>query len=229
MEMQVLSLTNKKYFRVKKLERIVASKLLKIKAVKLQPSNPFTWASGWKSPIYCDNRKTLSYPSLRNFIKLELSRIIREKYDQVDAIAGVATGAIAQGAMVAEELGLPFVYVRSSPKDHGLENLIEGDLKPGMKVVVIEDLISTGGSSLKAVEAIRADGSEVIGMLAIFTYGFPVAEVAFKKANVELTTLSNYEAVLEMALSTNYIHESELKALQEWRKSPSTWMPKSGY
>jgi orotate phosphoribosyltransferase len=229
MEMQVLSLTNKKYFRVKKLERIVASKLLKIKAVKLQPSNPFTWASGWKSPIYCDNRKTLSYPSLRNFIKLELSRIIREKYDQVDAIAGVATGAIAQGAMVAEELGLPFVYVRSSPKDHGLENLIEGDLKPGMKVVVIEDLISTGGSSLKAVEAIRADGSEVIGMLAIFTYGFPVAEVAFKKAKVELTTLSNYEAVLEMALSTNYIHESELKALQEWRKSPSTWMPKSGY
>lgn len=211
---------------MKKLERIVAAKLIKIKAVKLQPSNPFIWASGWKSPIYCDNRKTLSYPQLRNFIKLELARLIREKYDQVDAIAGVATGAIAQGAMVAEELGLPFVYVRSSPKDHGLENLIEGDLKPGMKVVVIEDLISTGGSSLKAVEAIRADGSEVIGMLAIFTYGFPVAEEAFRKARVELTTLSNYEAVLEMALSTNYIHESELTALQEWRKSPGTWEPK---
>jgi orotate phosphoribosyltransferase len=210
---------------MKKVERIIASKLLKIKAVKLQPSNPFTWASGWKSPIYCDNRKTLSYPSLRNFIKLELARIIREKYEQVDAIAGVATGAIAQGAMVAEELGLPFVYIRSSPKDHGLENLIEGDLKPRMKVVVIEDLISTGGSSLKAVEAIRADGSEVIGMLAIFTYGFPVAEQAFRKAKVELTTLSNYEAVLELALSTNYIHESELAALQEWRKSPSTWEP----
>jgi len=212
---------------MKKLERIIASKLLKIKAVKLQPSNPFTWASGWKSPIYCDNRKTLSYPPLRNFIKLELARLIREKYDQVDAIAGVATGAIAQGAMVAEELGLPFVYVRSTPKDHGLENLIEGDLKPGMKVVVIEDLISTGGSSLKAVEAIRADGSEVIGMLAIFSYGFSVAEEAFRKAKVELTTLSNYEAVLELALSTNYIHESELLALQEWRKSPETWEPKS--
>jgi len=212
---------------MKKLERIVASKLLKIKAVKLQPSNPFTWASGWKSPIYCDNRKTLSYPPLRNFIKLELARLIREKYDQVDAIAGVATGAIAQGAMVAEELGLPFVYVRSTPKDHGLENLIEGDLKPGMKVVVIEDLISTGSSSLKAVEAIRADGSEVIGMMAIFTYGFPVADEAFRKAKVELTTLSNYEAVLELALSTNYIHESELKALQDWRKSPGTWEPKT--
>ena len=211
---------------MKKLERIVAAKLIKIKAVKLQPSNPFIWASGWKAPIYCDNRKTLSYPQLRNFIKLELARIIREKYDQVDAIAGVATGAIAQGAMVAEELGLPFVYVRSSPKDHGLENLIEGDLKPGMKVVVIEDLISTGGSSLKAVEAIRSDGSDVIGMLAIFTYGFPVAVDAFKKAKVELTTLSNYEAVLETALATNYIHESELNTLKEWRKSPATWSPK---
>jgi len=211
---------------MKKLERIVAAKLLKIKAVKLQPSNPFTWASGWKSPIYCDNRKTLSYPILRNFIKLELARLIREKYEDVDAIAGVATGAIAQGAMVAEELGLPFVYVRSSPKDHGLENLIEGDLKPGMKVVVIEDLISTGGSSLKAVEAIRNDGSDVIGMMAIFSYGFPVAEEAFKKAKVELTTLSNYEAVLEIALATNYIHESELTALQEWRKAPATWLPK---
>src|SRR5574344_1534021 len=211
---------------MKKLERIVASKLLKIKAVKLQPSNPFTWASGWKSPIYCDNRKTLSYPELRNFIKIELARLIREKYDQVDAIAGVATGAIAQGAMVAEELGLPFVYVRSSPKDHGLENLIEGDLKPRMKVVVIEDLISTGGSSLKAVDAIRADGCEVIGMMAIFSYGFPQAEEAFRTAKVELTTLSDYDAVLEMALATNYIHETELKALQEWRISPSTWQPK---
>jgi len=211
---------------MKKLDRIVAAKLLKIKAVKLQPSNPFTWASGWKSPIYCDNRKTLSYPDLRNFIKIELARLIREKYDRVDAIAGVATGAIAQGAMVAEELGLPFVYVRSSPKDHGLENLIEGDLKPKMKVVVIEDLISTGGSSLKAVDAIRADGSDVIGMLAIFTYGFPEAEEAFRKAKVELTTLSNYDAVLETALATNYIHESELLTLQEWRLSPSTWQPK---
>lgn len=214
---------------MKKLERLVASKLLQIKAVKLQPSNPFVWASGWKSPIYCDNRKTLSYPPLRNFIKIELSRIIREKYGQVEAIAAVATGAIAQGAMVAEELGLPFVYVRSSPKDHGLENLIEGDLKPHMKVVVIEDLISTGSSSLKAVEAIRSNGSDVIGMIAIFTYGFPIAEEAFKKAKVELTTLSDYEAVLDLALATNYIHESELNALKEWRKSPETWEPKINF
>lgn len=208
---------------MKKLEKIIAEKLLKIKAVKLQPSNPFTWAMGWKSPIYCDNRKTLSYPQLRNFIKIELARIIREKYDQVDAIAGVATGAIAQGAMVAEELSLPFVYVRSSPKDHGLENLIEGDLKPGMKVVVIEDLISTGGSSLKAVEAIRKDGSEVIGMLAIFTYGFDLALERFKQAKVELTTLCDYDTILETALETNYITEAEVKTLQVWRQDPANW------
>jgi orotate phosphoribosyltransferase len=211
---------------MKKLEKIVAEKLLKIKAIKVQPSNPFTWASGWKSPIYCDNRKTLSYPQLRTFIKIELARLIREKYENVDVIAGVATGAIAQGAMVAEELGLPFVYVRSSPKDHGLENLIEGDLKPGQKVVVIEDLISTGGSSLKAVEAIRKDGSEVVGMLAIFTYGFPVAADKFKKANVELTTLSNYEAVLEHLLKTEFIGDDEMKTLQEWRKDPANWNSK---
>ena len=182
---------------MKSLERLVAEKLLKISAVKLQPSNSFTWASGWKSPIYTDNRKTLSYPALRSFIKLELCRLIMEKYDNVDAIAGVATGAIAQGALVADELGLPYVYVRSTPKDHGLENLIEGNLIPGQRVVVIEDLISTGGSSLKAVEAIRNAGCEVIGMAAIFTYRFPIAEERFKAANVKLTTLSNYDAVLE--------------------------------
>lgn len=209
---------------MKKLENIVADKLLKIKAIKVQPDNPFTWASGWKSPIYCDNRKTLSYPQLRTFIKIELARLIREKYEQVDVIAGVATGAIAQGAMVAEELGLPFVYVRSSPKDHGLENLIEGDLKPGQKVVVIEDLISTGGSSLKAVEAIRKDGCEVVGMMAIFTYGFPVATEKFEEAKVELTTLSNYEAVLEHLLKTEFIGDEEMKTLQEWRKDPANWM-----
>ena len=174
------------------LEKLFAEKLLKVKAIKLQPTNPFTWASGWKSPFYCDNRKTLSYPSLRNFVKVEISRLILEKFGQVDAIAGVATGAIAQGALVAEELNLPFVYVRSSPKDHGLENLIEGELRPGMKVVVIEDLISTGGSSLKAVEAIRRDGCEVIGMVASYTYGFPVAIEAFKNAKVKLVTLTNY-------------------------------------
>lgn len=208
---------------MKTLEKNVAEKLLKIKAVKLQPNNPFTWASGWKSPIYCDNRKTLSYPQIRNFIKVEISRLILEMYPDVEVIAGVATGAIAQGALVAEELGLPFVYVRPTPKDHGLENLIEGDLKPKQKVVVIEDLISTGGSSLKAVEAIRKDGSQVLGMIAIFTYGFPVAEQKFKQAKVKLTTLCNYDAVLGEALVVNYINESDIETLKEWRESPSTW------
>ena len=208
------------------LEKLFAEKLLKVKAIKLQPSNPFTWASGWKSPFYCDNRKTLSYPSLRNFVKVEISRLILEKFGQVDAIAGVATGAIAQGALVAEELNLPFVYVRSSPKDHGLENLIEGELRPGMKVVVIEDLISTGGSSLKAVEAIRRDGCEVIGIIASYTYGFPVAIEAFKNANVELVTLTNYEAVLEVAVKTGYINEEDVALLDAWRKDPAHWTGK---
>ena len=205
------------------LEKLFAEKLLKVKAIKLQPANPFTWASGWKSPIYCDNRKTLSYPSLRNFVKIEISRLILEKFGQVDAIAGVATGAIPQGALVADELNLPFVYVRSKPKDHGLENLIEGELLPGMKVVVIEDLVSTGGSSLKAVEALRNNGCEVIGMVASFTYGFQVAVDAFKAAKVELVTLTNYEAVLKTALETAYIAEEDVEVLQAWRKDPANW------
>ena len=210
---------------MKTLERILAEKLLKISAVKLQPSNSFTWASGWKSPIYTDNRRTLSYPTLRTFIKVELCRLIMENFEGVDAIAGVATGAIAQGALVADELGLPYVYVRSAPKDHGLENLIEGNLIPGQKVVVIEDLISTGGSSLKAVEAIRNAGCEVIGMAAIFTYGFPIAIERFKEAKVKLLTLSNYNAVLEVALETNYSAEEDLATLHEWRTDPSIWNP----
>lgn len=205
------------------LEKLFAEKLLKVKAIKLQPANPFTWASGWKSPIYCDNRKTLSYPSLRNFVKIEISRLILEKFGQVEAIAGVATGAIPQGALVADELNLPFVYVRSKPKDHGLENLIEGELRPGMKVVVIEDLVSTGGSSLKAVEALRKNGCEVIGMVASFTYGFDVAVKAFKETNVQLLTLTNYEAVLKTALETSYIAEEDVEVLQAWRKDPANW------
>lgn len=205
------------------LENLLAEKLLNIKAIKLQPEEPFTWASGWKSPFYCDNRKTLSYPALRSFIKIELSRIVLEKFGEFDAIAGVATGAIAQGALVAEELGVPFVYVRSKPKDHGLENLIEGELRPGMKVVVIEDLISTGGSSLKAVEAIRQSGSEVVGMVACYTYGFDVAEKAFEDAGVTLYTLTNYEAVLETALKTGYIKEKDIPTLNAWRKDPAHW------
>jgi orotate phosphoribosyltransferase len=205
------------------LEKITAKKLLKIKAVKLQPSNPFTWASGWKSPIYCDNRKLMSYPDIRNFLKIQFGRIILEKYPNVEAIAGVATGAIAPGAIVADLLGLPFVYIRATPKGHGLENLIEGDLRPKQKVVVVEDLVSTGKSSLKAVEAIRKDGAEVIGMVSIFTYGFPIATQNMQEANVELTSLSNYDAILEEALSSEYIDESELQTLQDWRENPDTW------
>ena len=205
------------------LEKIFAKKLLDVKAIKLQPEAPFTWASGWKSPFYCDNRKTLAFPALRSFVKLELSRLVAEKYPEAEAVAGVATGAIAQGALVADALGLPFAYVRSKPKDHGLTNLIEGDLKAGMKVVVIEDLISTGGSSLKAVEALRTHGCEVVGMVAAYTYGFPTAEKAFAEAGVELTTLTNYEAVVETALATGYIEEKHVALLHDWRSNPSEW------
>lgn len=208
---------------MKTLEKLTAEKLLSVKAVKLQPSNPFTWASGWKSPIYCDNRKLISYPRIRTFIKIELCRLIMENFPEVDAIAGVATGAIAPGALVADALGLPFVYIRSTPKDHGLENLIEGELKPGSKVVVVEDLVSTGSSSLKAVDAIRKDGSEVIGMVANFTYGFPVATEKFKKSEVTLLTLTNYDAILDEALRIEYIAEEDLETLQEWRKAPGDW------
>lgn len=209
---------------MEKLQKLLAEKLLKISAINLQPDSPFTWASGWHSPIYTDNRKTLSYPEIRSFIKVELTRLIEENFSDVDAIAGVATGAIAQGALVADLMAKPYVYVRSSPKNHGLENLIEGNLLPGQKVVVIEDLISTGGSSLKAVEAIRKAGCEVIGMVAIFTYGFPQAEEAFAQAGVRLLTLSNYNAMLDAALSTGYIHEKDLETLRQWRKDPSNWM-----
>lgn len=205
------------------LKRDFASRLLQVKAIKLQPNNPFTWASGWLSPFYCDNRKTLSYPELRNYVKLELVHKVLECFPEAEVVAGVATGAIAQGALVADELNLPFVYVRSKPKDHGLENLIEGDLKPGMKVVVIEDLISTGGSSLKAVEAIRSNACEVIGMVASYTYGFPVAEKAFREANVRLETLTDYEHVVAEALATGYISEHDVELLHDWRQAPDKW------
>ena len=205
------------------LKKAFASKLLKIKAIKLQPDNPFTWASGWKSPFYCDNRKTLSYAGLRSYVKLELIHAILENFPEAEAVAGVATGAIAQGALVADALNLPFVYVRSKPKDHGLENLIEGELKPGLKVVVVEDLISTGGSSLKAVEAIRKNACEVVGMVASYTYGFPVAKEAFEKAGVKLVTLTDYEHVVAEALETGYISEDDVKLLDSWRKDPAHW------
>ena len=208
---------------MKSIKNQLAAKLLDIKAVKLQPQEPFTWASGWKSPIYTDNRKTLSFPRLRSFVKLELCHAIQEHFPEAEAVAGVATGAIAQGALVAEELGLPYCYVRPKPKDHGMGNQVEGELAKGAKVVVVEDLISTGGSSLKAVAALREYGVEVVGMVASFTYGFPVAEQAFAEAGVQLITLSDYEAVVEEAAKTGYIKEDEKMVLAEWRQSPSTW------
>lgn len=205
------------------IKNLLAAKLLEIKAVKLQPSAPFTWASGWKSPIYTDNRKTLSFASVRSFVKLELCHAIQENFPEAEAVAGVATGAIAQGALVADQLGLPYCYVRPKPKDHGMGNQIEGELPTGSKVIVVEDLISTGGSSLKAVNALRKAGFEVVGMVASFTYGFPVAEEAFKEAGVKLITLSDYEHVVAEAAKTGYIKDEDMATLKEWRKSPSTW------
>ncbi len=205
------------------LKKVFASKLLDIKAIKLQPNDPFTWASGWKSPFYCDNRKALSFPELRNFVKLQLVHTVMQHFPQAEAVAGVATGAIAQGALVADELNMPYVYVRSKAKDHGMGNLIEGELPAGAKVVVVEDLISTGGSSLKAVEALRAAGYEVVGMVASYTYGFPVAAKAFADAGVELQTLTDYDHVVEQALATGYIAEADVELLHEWRKDPAGW------
>jgi orotate phosphoribosyltransferase len=208
---------------MKKLEELIAKQLLQIKAIKLQPANPFTWASGWISPIYCDNRKTLSYTEVRDFIKIQFASRVMEQWPEADVIAGVATGAIAQGALVADLLGKPFVYVRSSPKGHGLENLIEGDLKPGQKVVVIEDLISTGGSSLKAVEALRNNGADVLGMLAIFSYGFKVAETNFAEADVKYETLSDYQALIKVAAEVGYVSSDDLSTLSQWREDPANW------
>lgn len=200
-----------------------AKLLLQIKAIKLEPKNPFTWASGWKSPIYCDNRITLSYPPIRNFLKENMAKIIVEKYGKPDVIAGVATGAIAIGVLVAQELGVPFIYVRPEAKKHGRQNQIEGFLEKGSNVVVVEDLISTGKSSLHAVEALNKADVNVKGMLAIFTYGFEIADTNFKSANIDLTTLSNYSHLLEQALTDSHISEDEVATLSEWRKSPSTW------
>lgn len=201
-----------------------AKRLLDIKAIKLQPDAPFTWASGWKSPIYCDNRKTLSYPDLRSFVKQGLVNVIKERFANANAVAGVATGAIAQGALVADALNLPFCYVRSKPKDHGMGNLIEGTLPASSKVVVVEDLISTGGSSLQAVNALRQAGFEVVGMVAGFTYGFAIAAEAFRKSGVELVTLSDYEHLVEVARETGYVKEGDMETLREWREAPAEWL-----
>lgn len=211
---------------MERVAQLIAQKLIEVEAVKLQPENPFTWASGWKSPIYCDNRKTLSYPALRSLIKIELARVVAEQFPEAETIAGVATGAIAQGVLVAEALGLPFSYIRSAPKDHGMENLIEGELKTGAKVVIVEDLISTGGSSLKAVEAVRRHGAEVLGMVAIYTHGFADAVKNFEQAGVRLITLSDYNAVLQEAERTGYISPEDQEVLRQWRQAPATWTGK---
>lgn len=201
----------------------VADYLLQSKAIKLEPANPFTWASGWKSPIYCDNRITLSFPEVRRYIKEAFCKIIKAEYQGTELIAAVATGGIPQGALVAEELGLPFIYVRATPKSHGLENLIEGMVQPGKKVVVIEDLISTGGSSLKAVDAIREAGMIVEGMCAIFTYGFKIAEESFGNKACKLETLSNYSVLIKQAVQSGYIKEEQLDQLSKWRLDPANW------
>ena len=203
----------------------IAGELLKIKAVKLQPENPFTWASGWKSPIYCDNRKTLSFPMIRTFIRQKFSEIIDKDYGKPDVIAGIATGGIPQGVLVAQELGIPFIYVRSNVKEHGLGNLIEGSYEAGQKVVVVEDLISTGGSSLLGVKALKEAGLQVRGLLAIFSYGFDQAQVAFDEASCPFITLSDYDHLIEQALALEYIRESDLEALKKWRELPSAWTP----
>jgi orotate phosphoribosyltransferase len=203
--------------------RKTAEFLMQINAIKLQPSNPFTWASGWKSPIYCDNRKTLSFPEVRSFIRDSFAEKLRELYPEAQLVAGVATGAIAHGALVAEKLGLPFIYVRSGAKEHGLGNQIEGYFEPGQKVVVIEDLISTGGSSLNAVTALREAGCSVLGMLAIFTYEFKKASDAFAAAGCKLDTLSNYSALIETAVKSGYIGNQEIETLKNWRIDPANW------
>lgn len=201
----------------------IASFLLQSKAIKLDPANPFTWASGWKSPIYCDNRISLSYPEIRSFIRDKFVELITDKYPHAELIAGVATGAIAQAALVADKMNLPFIYVRPKPKSHGRQNMIEGELKKAQKVVVVEDLISTGGSSLNAVQALKNAGAEVQGMVAIFTYGFKIAEDNFVQANCKLDTLSNYDSLIETAIKSDYIKNDQQEHLRNWRKDPSNW------
>ena len=205
------------------IEQKVAEFLLQIKAIKLQPNNPFTWASGWKSPIYCDNRLTLSHPTIRTYIRQKLASLVQEEFGSVSVIAGVATAGIPQGVLVAQELGLPFIYVRSAPKDHGRGNLIEGEFSEGQRVVVVEDLISTGKSSLQAVEALRDAGLEVAGLVAIFNYDFDAAAENFKNARCRFSTLSNYSALIDYAATHNFASQDDLKLLRQWRENPSEW------
>ncbi|MFQ3213270.1 MAG: orotate phosphoribosyltransferase [Marivirga sp.] len=207
----------------KEIAYIVAEELLTVGSIKIQPTKPFTWASGWKSPIYCDNRLSLSFPATRTIIKHYLTNEVTEHFKGVEAIAGVATAGIPQGALIADALNLPFLYVRSKPKGHGMENMIEGQVENGQKVVMVEDLVSTGGSSIKAAKAVRDAGAEVLGMAAIFTYGFQIAEDNFNEAGIELRCLSDYQYLLERAISLGIIEEKDLGALQDWRRDPAKW------
>lgn len=201
----------------------IAESLLQIKAIKLQPQKPFTWASGWKSPIYCDNRVSLSHPAIRTYIRQKLAEVVQEEFGSVEMISGVATAGIPQGVLVAQELGLPFSYVRSSNKDHGRQNQIEGEIVSGQRVVVIEDLISTGKSSLKAVEALREAGCNVVGLVSIFAYGFKEAEENFKEAKCEVISLCDYDTLIEVAAKFNYIHQDDIEMLRNWKQNPSEW------
>jgi len=205
------------------IEQQVAEYLLQIKAIKLQPNNPFTWSSGWKSPIYCDNRITLSHPTIRTFIRQQLTMLIQDTFGPVGCIAGVATAGIPQGVLVAQDLGLPFIYVRSKPKEHGLGNMIEGDVLTGKRVVVVEDTISTGKSSLQAVDALRQAGYDVAGLAAIFTYGFELAADNFKQANCPFVTLTNYNALLKLVGNDQYISKNDVELLTSWRENPDAW------
>ncbi len=206
-------------------EQKVAESLLQIKAIKLQPKNPFTWASGWKSPIYCDNRIVLSHPPIRTYIRQKLAQFIQDEFGAVDMISGVATAGIPQGVLVAQDLGLPFSYVRSSAKGHGRQNLIEGEIVSGQRVVVLEDLVSTGKSSLQAVKALRDVGCNVVGLVSIFTYGFDEASQNFAEAKCPMYSLCNYDALIKVAVEKSYVLESDIEMLEQWRKNPSSWSP----
>lgn len=210
---------------MKKLDTLLAEKLMQINAIKLQPDSPFSWATGWQSPIYSDLRMTLSYPEVRNLIKVEMARLIMENFGETEVVAGIATGAIAHGALVTDSLAMPFVYVRSTPKDHGLENLIEGDIKPGQKVVLIEDQLSTGNNCMKCLNTVREAGGIVLGALVIFDYQFSSAAKALKRAKLPVVTLTNFDTMLDVAINDNRITEADADTLQQWHSDPENWTP----
>lgn len=211
--------------KMKKLDTLLAEKLIQISAIKLQPDSPFSWATGWNSPIYTDLRMTLSYPEVRNLIKVEMARLIMENFEDAQVIAGIATGAIAHGALVADSLALPMVYVRSTPKDHGLENLIEGDIKPGEKVVLIEDQLSTGNNCLKCLNTVREAGGIVLGVVVIFDYQFATASKGLKRAKLPMITLTNFETMLDVAIDNGKISQADAETLQQWHSDPENWTP----